>query len=74
MRRAVDASRTEGAHSKRTRGPRMAVGTDKRLARLAETLHVHRMADAVARPTVPDAEAAARRSQKQATITVSDGG
>ncbi len=48
----------------------MAVGADQRLAGLAEALHVDRMADAVARPRVPDPESAAGRAQEHVLIRV----
>jgi hypothetical protein len=48
----------------------MAVGADKRLTGPAEPLHVHWVADAVAGPAVPHAEATAGRPQEQMLLGV----
>jgi len=50
---------TESQHAERAGRRGMAVTSDQRQAGLAEALHMHRMADAVAGTTVPDAEATA---------------
>ena len=68
--RHLDAAGAEGQHAERARGRRVAVRADQRLARLAEALHVDRMADAVAGAAVPDAEAPAGAAQEQMLVRV----
>ena len=41
-------------HAQRTSGRGMAVGAEQCFARNSEALHVHRMADPIARATVPN--------------------
>ena len=53
--RDVHAARAEGQHTDAAAGGRVAVRADERLARLAEALKVHLMADAVAGAREPDA-------------------
>ena len=48
--RHLEPARPDREHAERARCARVAVGTQQRLARLTEPLHVQRMADAVARP------------------------
>ena len=53
--RDVHATGAEGQHADAAAGGRVAVGADERLARLAEALELHLVADAVARAGEPDA-------------------
>jgi hypothetical protein len=68
--RHLDPARAEREHAERARGGRVAVGADQRLARLAEALHVDRVADAVAGAAVPDAEALAGAPQELVIVGV----
>jgi hypothetical protein len=62
--RDLNTAGTECEHAERARGRCMAVGTNQRQARLAEPLHMHRMAYPVARTAVPDPETPASASQE----------
>ena len=53
--RDIHATGAEGQHADAAAGGRVAVGADERLARLAEALELHLVADAVARAGEPDA-------------------
>ena len=68
--RHLDAARAEGQHAEGAGRRRVAVRTDKGLPRLAEAVHVHGMADAVSRPAVPHAEAAAGAAEKQVLVGI----
>ena len=52
----LESTRPNCKHSQRTGGARMAVGTEKCFPRYPESLHMHRMANAVARSAVPQTE------------------
>jgi hypothetical protein len=69
-RRHVGAASGKGQHAERPRGTRVAVRADETRARDPESLHVHGMADAVARRAVPDAVAVARTAQKRVIVSV----
>ena len=49
---------------------RVTVGAQEGLARLSEALHVHHMADAVARPRVPDTVSAACAFEEKMIVGV----
>lgn len=62
--RHLDPPGANGEHAERAGRRRVAVGADQQRTGPAEALHVHRMADPVARAAVPDAEAATRAAQE----------
>ena len=68
--RDLDAAGAEGQHAERARRRRMAVRADERQARLAEALHMDRVADAVARTAVPHAEAPTGAAQEQVLVRI----
>src|SRR5690606_24731604 len=68
--RDLDAAEADGQHAQRAGRRRVAVGADHRLTGYAETLHVRRMRDAVARLGVPDAEPSAGRAQEVVVVRV----
>ena len=57
-------------HADRAARRRVAVGTEERLARLAEVLLVTRMAHSVSRPRVPHPESLACAAQEEVVVGV----
>ena len=68
--RDFEPAGADGQHAHRAGGRRVAVGAQQRLARLAESLLVHGMADAVARTAVPDSKPAAGAFQEEMVVRV----
>ena len=68
--RHVETPGADGEHAERTAGAGVAVGAEQRLARHAESLHVNRVADAVAGLGVPQAELPGRAAQELVVVGV----
>ena len=62
----------DGQHAQRAGRRRVAVRAQQGLARLAEALHVHGVADAVARAAEPDAEPLAGALQEEVVVGILD--
>ncbi|MNZ68343.1 hypothetical protein D3C78_866080 [compost metagenome] len=68
--RHFQAAGADGEHAHRAGRAGVAVGAEQGAARLAEVLHVHRVAHPVARPAEPDAETPAGALQEQVVVGV----
>ena len=72
--RDLETAGADCQHPERPGGAGVAVGADHRLARGAEALHVHRVADTVARLAEPEAEPAARALEEHVVVGVAEVG
>ena len=68
--RDLQPTRSDREHAQRPGGAGVAVGSDHRLAGGAEALHVHRVADAVARLAEPEPEPAARALKEHVVVGI----
>ena len=68
--RDLEPARADREHAERAGRAGVAVRAEQRLARDPEALHVHRVAHAVARLAVPEAEALARAVQEEVVVGV----
>ena len=72
--RHLEASDADGEHPEGARRARVAVGAGHRRARPAEALHVHGVADPVARPGEPESKALARAVEEDVVVGVAEVG
>lgn len=69
-KRDIEPARANRQHAERASSGRMAVGSQQRRAGAPEALHVHDMADAVARPGVPNAEPPTGAFEKEVVLRI----
>jgi hypothetical protein len=68
--RDVETTGPDCQHAERPCSRRMTIGSQQALTRFSEPLHVHDMADPVARRRIPDSEPAAGAFEKQMIVGI----